>query len=224
MRILLVEDDALLGDGIAKGLKVRRFIVDWVQDGASADTALLLEKFTAVVLDLSLPKLDGLEVLKRLRSRQDQTPVLLLTARDGVSDRIKGLDSGADDYLVKPFDIDELSARLRALARRALGHAEAILRHDGVELDPAAHTVTRHGQPVDLSPKEFAVFRALLENVGRVISKEKLEGHIYGWNEEVESNSIEVHVSHLRKKLGADLIRTVRGVGYTISRPKDEMG
>jgi DNA-binding response OmpR family regulator len=218
MRVLLVEDDPVLGDGIQKGLKNRGYTIDWVQDGISATTALETESFEALILDLNLPGCSGLEVLKKLRGRKSAIPVLILTARDSVTDRVQGLDSGADDYLIKPLDLDELAARLRAITRRAQGHIENKLLWGDVVLDPAAHQVTLKGQPVELSPKEFTLLFALLDSAGRVLSKEQLESRLYGWNEEVESNSVEVHVHHLRKKLGADMIRTIRGVGYLIPK------
>jgi len=216
MRLLLVEDDTLLGDGVRAGLIQEGFTVDWVQDGAAAQLALQTEPYALMVLDLGLPKLAGLDLLKRLRQSGSTIPVLILTARDTVADRVKGLDSGADDYLIKPFDLDELAARIRALLRRKTGRATLEIRHGAIVLDPAAHTVTVSGTPVELPPREFAVLQALLESAGRVLSREQLEQQLYGWNDEVESNAVEVHIHHLRKKLGTDLIRTVRGVGYTI--------
>jgi DNA-binding response OmpR family regulator len=218
MRLLLVEDDHILGDGIRAGLTQAGYAVDWVEDGQAADMALSSESYDAVVLDLGLPRISGLDVLRKLRERNDDTPVLILTARDTVTDRVAGLDSGADDYLIKPFDLDELHARIRALLRRRSGRVAPVLRHGGIVLDPAAHTVTRDGEPVALSGREFAVLQTLLENAGRVLSRSRLEDSLYGWGEEVESNAIEVHIHHLRKKLGADAIRTVRGVGYMIDR------
>jgi DNA-binding response OmpR family regulator len=218
MRLLLVEDDNILGDGIRAGLAQEGYAVDWVQDGHAAELALGSESYDAVVLDLGLPRLSGLDVLRGLRVRHDDVPVLILTARDTVADRVGGLDAGADDYLVKPFDLDELLARIRALLRRRSGRAAPVLEQGAVALDPAAHTVTRDGEPVALSGREFALLQLLLENAGRVLSRARLEESLYGWGEEVESNAIEVHIHHLRKKLGADLIRTVRGVGYLIDR------
>jgi DNA-binding response OmpR family regulator len=218
MRLLLVEDDALLGDGIKAGLKQAGFAVDWVQDGNMAQLALESEEYALLVLDIGLPKISGLDLLKWLRQRGSDLPVLMLTARDTVADRIGGLDSGADDYLVKPFDLDELVARLRALLRRSAGKANPVLQHGNIVLDLAAHAVAVHGQPVELSAREFSLLHELLQNSGRVLSREQLEQRLYGWGEEVESNSVEVHIHHLRKKLGSDLIRTVRGVGYTVDR------
>lgn len=218
MRVLLVEDDALLGDGIRVGLKQAGFAVDWVTDGHAAKLALETEEYALLVLDLGLPRLSGMELLKWLRVRGNRLPVLILTARDTVADRVAGLDSGADDYLIKPFDLDELIARLRALLRRSGGLAEPLLRHGGIELDPAAHQVRRDGQTVELSAREFTLLHELLLHAGRVQSREQLEQRLYGWGEEVESNSVEVHVHHLRKKLGTELIRTLRGVGYVIDK------
>lgn len=218
MRVLLVEDDALLGDGIRVGLKQAGFAADWARDGHAAKLALETEEYALLVLDLGLPRLSGMELLKWLRGRGNRLPVLILTARDTVADRVAGLDSGADDYLIKPFDLDELIARLRALLRRSGGLAEPTLRHGGIELDPAAHQVRRDGQAVELSAREFTLLHELLLHAGRVQSREQLEQRLYGWGEEVESNSVEVHIHHLRRKLGADLIRTLRGVGYVIDK------
>lgn len=217
MRLLLVEDDPLLGDGIQTGLHQAGFTVDWVQDGRAAQTLLRAEEFSALVLDLGLPgELDGMALLSWLRNRKHALPVLILTARDTVADKLAGLDGGADDYLVKPFDLDELAARLRALIRRSHGRQSALLTYAGLTLDPAAHKVSVDGQTVELSAREFSLLEALLENNGRVLARSQLERLIYGWNEEPESNAVEVHVHHLRKKLGSELIRTVRGIGYTI--------
>jgi DNA-binding response OmpR family regulator len=218
MRILVVEDDRLLGDGIQKGLAQAGFAVDWVQDGSQGEAALKGEDFAAVVLDLGLPKLSGLDLLQRLRAQGNAVPVLILTARDAIEDRVKGLDSGADDYVVKPFDLDELAARLRALIRRHSGEASAALRINGLELDPAQHKVQFHGQPVDLTAREFSLLQELMLNAGRVLSREQLEQRLYAWGDEVESNAIEVHVHHLRRKLAPELVRTIRGVGYMMPR------
>lgn len=227
MRVLLVEDDALLGDAIQAGLKQSGYAVDWMKDGITADQALSTEAYAAVVLDLGLPRLSGLEVLRRLRSRQTQAqnqnariPVLILTAMDAVDDRIKGLDAGADDYLVKPFDMGELAARLRALVRRASGSAAPELQVAGVRLDPAAHHVLYQDQPVELSAKEFSVLHALMLNTGKVLSRAQLEEQLYAWGEEVESNAVEVHIHHLRRKLFPALVETIRGVGYLIPADK----
>jgi len=218
MRILLVEDDSLLGDGIQAGLTQAGFAVDWVRDGAQADTALKTETYAAVVLDLGLPILSGLELLRRVRARGNAVPILILTARDAVEDRIKGLDSGADDYVVKPFDQHELAARLRALTRRGGGEAAAILCVNDLELDPAEHRVLFRGKPVDLSAREFSLLHELMLNAGRVLSREQLEQRLYAWGEEPGSNAIEVHVHHLRRKLAPELVRTIRGVGYLMPR------
>lgn len=219
MRVLLIEDDALLGDGICAGLKQAGFAVDWSQDGHAAKLALETEDYAIAVLDLGLPRLSGMELLKWLRGRGSKLPVLILTARDTVADRVSGLDTGADDYLVKPFDLDELISRLRALLRRSSGQAAPTLNHGDIELDPAAHQVRKDGQLVELSGREFALLHELLLHAGRVQSREQLEQRLYGWGEEVESNSVEVHIHYLRKKLGAGLIRTMRGVGYVIDKP-----
>ncbi len=216
MRVLVIEDDALLGDAIQAGLKQAGYAVDWMKDGISADQALSTEPYVAAVLDLGLPRMSGLEVLRRLRSRNSSIPVLILTAMDAVGDRIKGLDAGADDYLVKPFDMGELAARLRALIRRASGKAAPALTVSGVELDAAAHQVHFKHQLVELPAKEFAVLHALMLNVGKVLSRTQIEEQLYAWGEEVESNAVEVHIHHLRRKLFPELIETIRGVGYLI--------
>lgn len=216
MRILLIEDDDLLGDAIQTGLKQSGYAVDWIKDGVSADQALITEAYAAVVLDLGLPRLSGLEVLQRLRGRNAPMPVLILTALDTVEDRIKGLDAGADDYLSKPFDMGELAARLRALVRRASGKVSATLQVSGVELESATHRVIYRNQPVELPAKEFAVLHALMLNAGRVLSRTQIEEQLYAWGEEVESNAVEVHIHHLRRKLFPELITTIRGVGYMI--------
>lgn len=221
MRILVVEDDPLIGRGIQAGLEQQAFAADWVRDGAAADSTLAGESYSAVVLDLGLPKLDGLRLLERIRRRGDRTPVLILTARDAIEDRVRGLDAGADDYLVKPFDLKELAARLRALVRRAHGAATPRLRAAGVELDPAARTVSYRGQPVALAAREFDVLHELVLNAGHVLSRERLMQRVYRWGEEVESNAIEVHVHHLRRKLAPQVIRTIRGVGYLVQRDVD---
>jgi DNA-binding response OmpR family regulator len=218
MRVLLVEDDALLGDGIRAGLKQAGFAVDWARDGHAGQLALETEEYALLVLDLGLPKLSGMELLKWLRARANKLPVLILTARDTVPDRVGGLDAGADDYLIKPFDLDELIARLRALLRRSGGQAAPQLQHGNIALDPAAHQVYKDGQAVELSAREFTLLHELLLHAGRVQSREQLEQRLYGWGEEVESNSVEVHIHHLRKKLGNELIRTMRGVGYVIDK------
>lgn len=219
MRILLVEDDRLLGDGLAAGLKDAGFTVDWVRDGQAADGAMGSEQFSAVVLDLGLPGKDGLAVLAGLRGRGDATPVLVLTARDQLQDKVKGLDVGADDYLVKPCDLDELTARLRALVRRAHGRASPLIVHGEIVVDPTARSVTRGGEAVSLTSREFSLLQLLLDNAGRVLTRRVLDEQLYAWGESVESNALEVHIHHLRRKLGPELIRTVRGVGYMVDRP-----
>lgn len=218
MRILLAEDDPQLGDGLTVGLRQDGYAVDWVKDGIAADLALKSESFDLLVLDLGLPRLAGMEVLARLRGRGQSLPVLILTARDATGDKIAGLDGGADDYVVKPIDLDELAARVRALARRTAGRAAPLLQHGDLVLDPAAHQVTRAGMPVELSGREFSLLQTLLENRGRVMTRAQLEGSLYGWRDEPDSNALEVHVHHLRKKLGAELIKTLRGVGYLVTK------
>jgi two-component system OmpR family response regulator/two-component system response regulator QseB len=218
MRILLVEDDKLLGDGVRAGLTQSGFNVDWVRDGVAAELALKTGEYAGVVLDLGLPRLSGLELLQRLRKGGNKVPVLILTARDAVEDRVRGLDGGADDYVVKPFDLPELAARLRALVRRASGEAAPTLSVGEIELDPAARCVNFRGRPVDLSQREFALLQELMLNAGRVLSREQLAQRLYSWGEEIESNAIEVHVHHLRRKLAPELVRTVRGVGYMLPR------
>ncbi len=218
MRILLVEDDKLLGDGVRAGLGQSGFSVDWVRDGIAGELALRTGEYAGVVLDLGLPRLSGLDLLQRLRHGGNKVPVLILTARDRVEDRIKGLDSGADDYLIKPFDLDELAARLRALVRRSSGEAAPKLRVGEIELDPAARCVNFRGRPVELSVREFTLLQELMLNAGRVLSREQLAQKLYAWGEEIESNAIEVHVHHLRRKLAPELLRTVRGVGYLMPR------
>ena len=218
MRLLLVEDDALLGDGIRNGLKQQDFAVEWLRDGESAVRSLLHEHYDVVVLDLGLPKKHGLDVLREIRAKGVKLPVLILTAQDAVEDRITGLDAGADDYLVKPFDLDELYARIRALLRRSSGRADPKIIHGEIEIDPAAHQVMLAGNIVELSRREYAVLLELLQNRGRVLSRTRLEEGLYEWSEQIESNTVEVHVHHLRKKLGVELIRTIRGVGYMIAK------
>lgn len=220
MRLLIVEDDTLLGEGIQTGLTQEGYAVDWVEDGEAAETALKTNDYELIVLDLGLPKKSGLDVLRSVRARQIDIPVLILTARDTVEDRVKGLDSGADDYMNKPFDLGELSARIRALLRRRGGRSTPVITHNNLVLDPASHTVSVDSNTVDISPREFTILQLLLENRGKVMSRSRLEEGLYAWNDEVESNTVEVHIHHLRKKLGAELIRTIRGVGYIIDKPK----
>ena len=224
MRILVVEDDALLGDALRAGLAQRGFQPDWVRDGVAAEMALRGDSFAAVVLDLGLPRQDGMTLLRKVRARGEKVPVLVLTARDAIEDRVAGFDGGADDYVIKPVDLDELAARLRALVRRARGDPAPMLQVGELRLDPAARVVTHRGAPVELQAKEFDVLQELMRNVGRVLSREQLEERLYRWGEEVESNAIEVHVHHLRRKLAPDVIRTVRGVGYVMPRKPDADG
>ncbi|MEY2859626.1 MAG: hypothetical protein RLZ68_1949 [Pseudomonadota bacterium] len=216
MRILLAEDDAMLGDGLRAGLRQLGFQVDWVRDGVAAERELASDVYAAGVLDLGLPMKDGLDVLKALRTRNVSTPVLVLTARDAIPDKVRGLDLGADDYVIKPVDLHELAARLRSLIRRSHGQAHEVLTFDKVQLDPAARQARYEGQAVTLSTREFDLLHALMRNAGRVLSREQLEQQMYSWGHEVESNTIEVHIHHLRRKLSTDVIQTVRGVGYAM--------
>lgn len=218
MRILLVEDDRMIGESVRTALRQEGYAVDWVRDGKAADATLATERFALVLLDLGLPGKDGLEVLRAQRARKDATPVIVLTARDATQDRIAGLDAGADDYVVKPFDIDELGARMRAALRRSAGRAEPDIEVAGVRVNPATKEVTREGEPVALSAREYAVLEALLLRPGAILSRAQLEDRLYGWGEEIESNAVEVYVHGLRKKLGTRFIRTVRGVGYFIPK------
>ena len=218
MRILLAEDDPLLGDGLRAGLRQLGFQVDWVQDGLAAERELSSGDYAAAVLDLGLPLKDGLAVLRALRQRKIATPILVLSARDAVPDRVRCLDLGADDYVVKPVDLHELGARLRSLVRRAHGQAQDALRWGPVLLEPAARQVSLHGTAVPLSTREFDLLQVLMLNAGRVLSREQLEQQLYSWGHEVDSNAIEVHIHHLRRKLQPELIQTLRGVGYTVPR------
>ncbi len=217
MRLLLAEDDTMIGEAVRAGLRRQGFAVDWVRDGVAAEQALLTEAYDACLLDLGLPRKAGLDVLRRLRERGSMLPVLVLTARDAISDRVDGLDAGADDYVVKPFDLAELAARIRAVTRRKGGRAQAAIEHGEVTLDPATREVRRNGELVALSPREFALLQALLQHPGRILSRAQLEERLYGWGEEIESNVVEVHLHTLRRKLGADFIRNVRGVGYRLA-------
>jgi two-component system response regulator QseB len=216
MRILLVEDDPMIGEAVRDGLKLEGFTVDWVRDGKAAEVALDTGDFAVALLDLGLPQKGGLEILKTLRARKHAIPVLVITARDTVKDRVAGLDAGADDYLVKPFDLDELAARVRALIRRSAGRPEPIVEHGPITINPATREVTVRGNAVSLSAREYALLAALTERPGIVLSRSQLEDRLYGWGEEVGSNAVEVHIHNLRRKLGEDVIRNVRGVGYTI--------
>lgn len=221
MRILLVEDDELLGDGLLTGLQQHNYTVDWVKDGMAAEQALAYEDFDVIVLDLGLPKRSGLEVLENLRKQGKELPVLILTAREAVDDKIKGLDSGADDYMVKPCDLDELAARVRALHRRKTGSTTPTLAHGKLILEPSSHTVTYDGELLTLPRREFSLLEKLLENIGKIVSREQLLQTLYGWAE-IDSNTLEVHIHNIRKKLPNKYIRTIRGVGYMIEKLKDD--
>ena len=216
MRLLLVEDDPMIGAGVQSGLRQEGYTVDWVRDGAAADLAVANGVYELILLDLGLPRKSGLDLLAGLRKKGHAMPVLVITARDSVADRVKGLDAGADDYLVKPFDLDELSARIRALLRRQAGRASPVIEHGALMLNPATHEVMLNGAPVNLSAREFALLHALLEQPGVPFSRAKLEERLYGWDEEIESNTVEVYIHSLRRKLGAEWIRNVRGVGYRV--------
>jgi two-component system, OmpR family, response regulator QseB len=218
MRILVVEDDRMIAKALDRALRQEGYAVDGVADGKSAAEALRTSTFDLVLLDLGLPLRDGLEVLRELRGRGDSTPVIIVTARDDVQNRIAGLDGGADDYIVKPFDLDEVAARMRSVLRRAAGRAETRIRHRDITLDPITHAVERDGEPVLLSAHEFSVLEALLQRPGSVLSRAQLEDRLYGWGESVESNAVEVYVHGLRRKLGSDVIRTLRGVGYFVQK------
>nr|WP_255490523.1 response regulator transcription factor [Duganella sp. SG902] len=215
--MLLVEDDPMIGESIEEGLRGESYAVDWVRNGREVELALAGVAYDLMLLDLGLPGKQGMEVLRATRARGDDLPVLIITARDGTPARVEGLDAGADDYLVKPFDLDELLARIRALLRRRVSRTRSIIEHGSLRLDLASHEATLAGQPVKLSAREFSVLRALLDNPGSVVSKAQLEEKLYGWNAEVESNTVDVYVHHLRKKFGSDFIKNVRGVGYKIA-------
>jgi DNA-binding response OmpR family regulator len=222
--VLLVEDDRMIGQAVQTALRLDGYAVDWVRDAEAADTALATSGFDLVLLDLGLPGRDGVSLLRAMRERRDATPVLIVTARDDVQDRVVGLDAGADDYLVKPFDLEELGARMRALLRRSAGRGEAIFELRGVRIDPATREVTRDGEPVTLSPREFAVLEALVLRPGAVLSRTQLEDRLYGWGESIESNAVEVYIHGLRRKLGHDFIQNVRGVGYFVPRDSQDEG
>lgn len=221
MSILLVEDDELLGDGIATGLQQEDYVVTWIKDGLIAQSLLQTEQFDAIILDLGLPSKSGFEILHYMRQNKINFPVLILTAKDTVEDRVKGLDAGADDYMVKPFNLDELNARLRAIIRRSVGRATPVIKHGDIILDPASHQVTYQGLPVGLSRREYAVLHVLLKNPGKVMPRNQLIDQLYGWDEEIDSNTLEVHIHHIRKKFNNRLIRTIRGVGYMILNEQD---
>lgn len=222
MRLLVVEDDRMIGEAVVDALIADGETVDWVRDGEAGDTALRSQQYDLVVLDLGLPRRDGLSLLKALRARRAAVPVLITTARDAVADRVAGLDAGADDYLVKPYDLDELQARIRALARRASGRIDGSWRQGDVVVDPARREASRGGRRIELSGREWAVLAALLERPGAALSRARLEEKLYGWGDEIGSNAVEVYVHGLRRKLGADLIRTIRGVGYRVAASDDD--
>ena len=215
---MVVEDDAMIGNCIRTGLRQEGYTVDWVRDGAAAELATATTAYDAILLDLGLPGRSGLELLGHWRKQNNPVPVLIVTARDAVADRVRGLDSGADDYLVKPFDLDELAARLRALLRRRSGRATPLIEIGPLTLDPASHEVHLDGAAINLSAREFGVLHALLENPGVPLSRSQIEDRLYGWEEEIGSNAVEVHIHALRRKLGSDWIRNVRGVGYMVPR------
>lgn len=218
MRLLLVEDDAMIGETVLNVLRSEHYAVDWVRDGSMADQALRTAEYDLVLLDLGLPKRDGLDVLRALRSRRSTVPVLIATARDGIADRIAGLDAGADDYVVKPYDTDELLARIRALLRRSAGRAEPAFEHRGVSLNPATREASVNGQPVSLSAREWAVLEPLIARPGAVLSRTQLEEKLFSWKDDVSSNAVEVYIHGVRKKLGNDFIQTVRGLGYLVPK------
>ena len=218
MRVLLVEDDPMIAQGLQTAPRDGGFAVDWMRDGAGAAAALRTAAFDLVLLDLGLPRRDGIDVLRELRRRGDTTPVIILTARDDIQHRVAGLDAGADDYVVKPFDLDEVTARMRSVLRRAAGRGEPVIQHGDLRLDPVTRTVERGGVPVNLSAHEYAVLEALLQRPGAVLSRAQLEDRLYGWDEQIGSNAVEVYVHGLRRKLGSDAIRTLRGVGYFVPK------
>jgi two-component system response regulator QseB len=219
MRLLLIEDDAMISQAVCKGLRQDGFSVDWVADGLAGELALQNGVYDLLLLDLGIPRKDGISVLKNLRQQGNTIPVLILTARDAVADRVNGLNAGADDYVVKPFDLEELTARIHALLRRQAGRADSVIRHENLTLNQVTHEVLLDRQPVLLSAREFALLQAFLDRPGVVLSIPQLEEKMYGWQEEIGSNTVEVYIHALRKKLGADLIKNVRGVGYMIARP-----
>jgi two-component system response regulator QseB len=218
VRILLVEDDNLLGDGVCAGLRREDNSVDWVKNGETALVAVADTQYDCIILDLGLPKISGIEVLQKLRAAKNDTPVLILTAQDDISDRVKGLDAGADDYLVKPFAFAELHARLRALSRRKRGMASETIQYQNIKIDTKSHTVEYNDQTIVLSRREFALLLELITNQGRVLSRQHLEQKLYSWSDEVESNTIEVYIHHLRKKFYPELVKTVRGIGYIVTK------
>jgi len=221
MRVLVVEDDSMIGQSLCSALRQSGYAVDWVREAGEADTALLGEQFALVLLDLGLPQRDGLEVLRSMRARNDSTPVIVITARDSLTDRVSGLDAGADDYIVKPFELDELLARMRAVVRRHAGRGQSAIAVGSVTLDPSTREVTRNGASLALSAREYAVLEALMLRPGAILSRAQLEDRLYGWGEELESNAISVYIHQLRRKLGEGFIHTVRGVGYYVGAPKE---
>ena len=224
MRVLVVEDDEILGEAIQAGLRKDGYAVDWLKDGQIADQVLKSEEFDAVVLDLGLPKLHGIRVLENIRLRGSKVPVLILTARDAIEDRIKGLDMCADDYMTKPYDLNEVGARLRALQRRSVDRASPEIHYKDIIIDPIAHEVKFEGLSINLPRREFALLQKLIENQGKALSRDQLTQSLYNWDEDVDSNALEVHIHNLRKKFGSKLIRTIRGVGYMVEKekPKDD--
>jgi DNA-binding response OmpR family regulator len=218
MRVLIVEDDEMIGQGLQTALRRGGFAVDWMRDGKNAAAALLASTFDVILLDLGLPHRDGIDVLRELRRRGDATPVIILTARDEIQHRVAGLDAGADDYIVKPFDLDEMMARIRSVLRRAAGRGDPAIQNGDLRLDPVMRTVERGGLPVALSAHEYAVLEALLQRPGAVLSRSQLEDRLYGWDDQIGSNAVEVYVHGLRRKLGSDAIRTLRGIGYFVPK------
>ena len=221
MRILLVEDDSGLGSGLQQALKPEGYTIDWLTDGLQALQALETDHFDLIILDLGLPRLDGLSVLRQVRVQGKDTPVLILTARDAIQDRIDGLDSGADDYLIKPFDMTELKARIRALLRRSSGRAQPTIIHRGIEIDPSSQKVNFEGKAITLTRREYTLLYEMISQPGHVFTRDKLQQMLYGWDEDVESNAMEVHIHHLRKKLFPKLIRTLRGIGYVVDKAEE---
>jgi two-component system response regulator QseB len=224
MRLLLVEDDEFLGDAVKTGLMEFGYIVEWLKDGETARSTLKTESFELIILDLGLPKLSGMNLLQSIRQDKNTTPIIILTARESIEHRIKGLDNGADDYIIKPFDLNELNARIRALIRRSQGRADTTLQYRNVILDPSAHSVMVDGLVINVPRREFSLLQKLLENSGHVLSREQLMQSIYGWDEDVDSNALEVHIHNLRKKLDTNYIRTIRGVGYMIEKDEGHQG
>jgi DNA-binding response OmpR family regulator len=212
----------MIGESVLAALRQEGYAVDWVRDGRAADAALSGEHFDLVLLDLGLPHKDGIEVLQELRRQKRRTPVIIITARDDIEDRIKGLDAGADDYVIKPFNIDELAARMRSALRRSAGHAEPEMEILGVRINPATKEVSRNGQPVTLSSREYAIIEALMLRPGAILSRAQLEERMYGWKEEIESNAVEVYIHNIRRKLGSEFIQNIRGVGYFIPKPQQD--